>query len=83
MKFEKFKKFHNLKWRLIHGESGSAPVESLDVEREKIREILKNYDLSEIYNTDETGLFFRMVPQRTISSQNVAGKKKVKVKLFQ
>jgi hypothetical protein len=68
---------------LIHGESGSAPVESLDVQREKIREILKNYDLSEIYNADETGLFFRMVPQRTISSQNVAGKKKVKIKLFQ
>lgn len=68
---------------MIHGESGSAPVESLDVEREKIREILKNYDLSEIYNADETGLFFRMVPQRTISSQNVAGKKKVKIKLFQ
>jgi hypothetical protein len=63
---------------LIHGESGSAPIESLDIEREKIREILKNYDLSEIYNTDETGLFFRMAPQRTISSQKVAGKKKVK-----
>ena len=57
-----FKKRHNMKEYVKWGEAASAPLEILDEERRKLREIIKDYDLNDVFNCDETGeyLFFRI-----------------------
>ena len=56
---DKFKKRHNLKQYNTHGEAVSAPFAELDTMRENICQILKNYDPKDIFNCDETGLFWK------------------------
>ena len=73
-----FKKRHNLRQYSIHGEAASAPLESLDVMRENLCQILKDYNPEDIFNCDETGLFWKMQPNRTISNGPVSGTKQSK-----
>ena len=75
---DKFKKCHNLKEYVKWGEANSAPLETLDEERNKLREIIKNYNLNDVFNCDETGLFWKMKPSRTISNGPVSGTKQSK-----
>lgn len=55
---DKFKKRHNLKEYIKWGEARSAPLETLDEERGILREIIKDYDLNDVFNCDETGKFY-------------------------
>jgi hypothetical protein len=73
-----FKKRHNLKQYNIHGEANSAPIQDLDEMREKLRQTLRDYDPNDIFNCDETGLFWKMKPNKTISNRPVAGTKQSK-----
>lgn len=73
-----FKKRHNLKQYNMHGEAASAPLQNLDAMRENLRQTLKNYSPEDIFNCDETGLFWKMRPNRTISNGPVAGTKQSK-----
>lgn len=75
---DNFKKRHNLKQYNIHGEAGSAPLQDLETMRENLRETLKDYDPKDIFNCDETGLYWKMRPNHTISNGPVAGKKQSK-----
>jgi hypothetical protein len=50
-----FKERHNLKQYVKWGEAKSAPLETLEEEREILREIIKDYDLNDVFNCDETG----------------------------
>jgi len=75
---DNFKKRHNLKQYCIHGEAASAPLEDLDAMRDRLRETLKGYDPENIFNCDETGLFWKMKPSRTISNGPVSGTKQSK-----
>jgi len=69
---DNFKKRHNLKQYNIHGEAASAPLQNLDAMRENLRQTLKNYAPEDIFNCDETGLFWKVKPNRTISNGPVA-----------
>ena len=73
-----FKKRHNLKQYNIHGEAMSALLENLSTMREDLRQTLKDYNPEDIFNCDETGLFWKMKPSRTISNGPVSGKKQSK-----
>ena len=75
---DNFKKRHNLKQYNIHGEAASAPLQNLDAMRENLRQTLKNYAPEDIFNCDETGLFWKVKPNRTISNGPVAGTKQSK-----
>ena len=75
---DNFKKWHNLKQYNIHGEAGSAPIQDLALMREKLHQTLRDYDPKDIFNCDETGLFWKMKPSRTISNGPVAGTKQSK-----
>lgn len=57
----KFKQRHNLKEYVKWGEAKSAPLETLEDERKNLHEIIKDYDLNDVFNCDETGnnLFLR------------------------
>jgi hypothetical protein len=52
----------------LHGEAASAPVKDLGVARSKLQKILATYRLEDIFNADETGLFFRMLPSQTLAT---------------
>jgi hypothetical protein len=60
----KFKQRHNIKQYLKQGESGSAPISELPLYREDLKNITAQYQLSDIFNADETGLFWKMEPSR-------------------
>jgi predicted DNA-binding protein YlxM (UPF0122 family) len=54
-----FKKRHNIKQYNKHGEAQSGPnEEELNKEREKLQELIGNFDLEDVFNCDETGNIF-------------------------
>jgi hypothetical protein len=52
---DKFKQRHHLKEYVKWSEANSAPLEILEEERRKLREIIKDYNLNDVFNCDETG----------------------------
>jgi len=76
----RFKKRHNLRYHTFHGEAASVPSSIHDQIRQ-IRTICDQYEPSEIYNIDETGLFWRRMPNGGLSYRKVARKKKDKTRI--
>ncbi|XP_050300101.1 tigger transposable element-derived protein 4-like [Anthonomus grandis grandis] len=62
---QKFRTRHNIAFRTISGEAASVNSADVTTFWEKVPSIIKNYAPKNIYNADETGLFFRAVPNRT------------------
>jgi hypothetical protein len=59
-----------------HGEAASAPNQELvDEERQSIQEELTRWKLDDVFNADETGLFWAMEPSRTLSDRKLSGHK--------
>lgn len=77
----KYKKRHNLSSFKKQGESGSIDKGSLDSLRKNLYEITKNFDLNDIFNLDETALFYQLQPSQTISNRSVYGHKTSKKRL--
>lgn len=73
----RFKLRNGLQRFNFSGEANSAPLETLPEERLRLRALLAKYDEENIYNADETGLFFRMEPNQTLSTGKISGRKKV------
>ena len=64
-----FKERHGLKRVKLHGEATDADVASSEKDMEALKKKLTEYDLDHIYNIDETGLFYRMLPNFTFTVQ--------------
>jgi hypothetical protein len=76
---EKFKRRYNIKDYVCHGEDASSDTSaSVLVQMENIKAIVFEYDVSDVFNMDETGLFYRLEPNRTLATKTVSGKKKQK-----
>ena len=73
----KFKKRNQLCIYRLHGEAGSVSIEHLPEARRKLKEIISQFNPDDVYNADETGLFFRMTPNQTLAKRRNAGKKLV------
>ena len=60
---ESFKHRHGLTQVKRHGEAGSAKAETVAAERKRVQELIQEsgYQLHDIYNMDETGLFYGYV----------------------
>lgn len=74
----------NIKFKIGHGESGSADVESADRFREtEIPRLMATYSPKDVYNMDETGLLYRETPRGGLarSSDKVVGLKTSKERL--
>lgn len=54
-------------WRsqALHGEAGEVNIEGLEPEIQKLRDLIAEYDLDNVFNMDETGLFFKLLPNRS------------------
>jgi Tc5 transposase DNA-binding domain len=70
---QKFKNRHGLKQHIIHGESGDTQIEGIEEQLKTIRAKIKEYDLDDVYNFDETGVFYRMAPGKTIAQRQIEG----------
>ncbi|CAG8806011.1 36319_t:CDS:2, partial [Gigaspora margarita] len=50
-------------------EAASVLLETLADERIKLRQLLSQYEPKNIYNADETGLFYQILPNQTLAQQ--------------
>lgn len=75
-----FKRRHQLKEYKRHGEAGSAN-QNCEVEMENIRIEVKKYDSDNVYNMDQTALFWKLIPDRTLATEKQSGLKKEKARI--
>lgn len=79
----RFKNRFDLARYKIHGESGSADISSASVAKKiaAIQETLKAYEPRDIYNMDETAVFYCNPPTTTIASGRIEGVKQDKTRM--
>src|SRR6185295_7915472 len=78
---QKFKKRNGIHQQKLHGEASSADLEAINDALPLLKSICENYPLERIYNMDETGLFYRLEPDRTLATHRLFGRKKNKERL--
>eukprot|EP00984_Skeletonema_dohrnii_P031549 scaffold24154_cov78-Skeletonema_dohrnii-CCMP3373.AAC.1 len=80
----KVARMNGWKSRALHGEAGSVDVEACTPKIEEICTLIAEYDLDHVYNMDETGLFFKCLPNRSYVKKehykNARGTKLMKAK---
>ena len=81
---EKFKIRYKIKQYQIHGESVNLSVskEFVELAREEAREFIKTWltkgngsSLRDVFNLDETALFYKLLPTKTLADGPVEGLK--------
>ena len=77
---EKFKKRHDIKQRTQHGEASSVPA-GAEEEMRAIQTLCGEYKEEDIYNMDETGLFWRQAPSNGLTTEARPGVKKDKSRI--
>ena len=80
---EKWKKRFAIKELKICGKSGEVQGETVDSWKERLPEIVQGYSKDNIWNMDETRLFFRALPDRGFAQkrQSCKGGKKSKLRV--
>lgn len=74
---QKFRRRHAIGFKSISGEALSVNQSDVTHFTENLSSILANYEAEDIYNADESGLFFRALPDKTMalkSEKCVGGK---------
>ncbi len=59
----------------LHGEAGEVDCEQIKKKILEIQTLLEKYDPEQIYNWDETGLYFRSIPNATYTAPNEVRKR--------
>ncbi|GBM01524.1 Tigger transposable element-derived protein 6 [Araneus ventricosus] len=80
----KLKLRHCLTGKAVSGEFGDVDCEKVhDWIQNKLPDLIKGYEQKDIFNVDETGLFYNLLPSKTlaIKSDTCHGGKKSKVRL--
>jgi len=75
----RWKDRHNIKFKRFHGEKSSADTNGANEwSLAKLPEILKKFSPQDIYNADETGLFYRATPDGSLcyKRETLEGSKK-------
>ena len=67
----------------MHGESGSADKVYAEIAEVGLPKLLLGVDPNKIWNVDETGLNYRSLPKRTLTSQPRKGIKEAKDQITQ
>lgn len=67
---DRFKQRNDLKFKKLVGESASADHESAISFIKEFEKIRKSYKNEEIFNCDETGLFYKMLPNSSFTVKN-------------
>lgn len=75
-----FQSRRNIRRNAQYGEAGSLS-ENAAAEMVKIRQALSTYAPQDIFNCDETGLYWKMIPDKSLSTQSIPGRKKEKARI--
>ncbi|XP_017624694.1 CENP-B homolog protein 2-like [Gossypium arboreum] len=75
---EQFKARRGIKSYRIFGESGSVDLENIEDTLPQIRAKLESFDWKDIYNMDETSLFYRLQADHSLATKQLEGRKKDK-----
>ncbi|KAL6541699.1 hypothetical protein OROGR_011185 [Orobanche gracilis] len=78
---EKFKHRHAIQSFRRFGESGSVDMEKIEASLPSIREELDKWDWKDIYNMDETSLFYRMQADNSLATNQLEGRKQNKERI--
>lgn len=80
---EKFCQRHNITFKTVSGESADVNINDVETWKKQLLFILKDYSPRDIYNVDETGLFYHAMPTKTfaLKSDMCAGRKSAKQRL--
>lgn len=60
---------NGLRSTTLHGEAGSVDPEAIEEGMAAIREMCKEYKVENVFNIDETGIFYKLLPNRTYLSK--------------
>ncbi|KAI0997242.1 hypothetical protein K3495_g10944 [Podosphaera aphanis] len=74
-----FKKRHGIKSRPRHGEDGSVNEAVVAQQLAQVQELATEYHPDDIYNCDESGLFWKMILERGLSTTSVTGSKIIRL----
>jgi hypothetical protein len=77
----KFKQRHQIRSHCRFGESGVADTKIIEESLPRIRTILDQYALVDIYNMDEIGLFYRMQADNSLITRQFEGRKQNKERI--
>ena len=69
---DRFKKRNNIVYKSISGESASVDSDTVSDFKEKIKSVISVYDPADVYNVDETGLFFKSMCNKTFAFKGEA-----------
>ncbi|CAG8814932.1 17801_t:CDS:1, partial [Dentiscutata erythropus] len=75
---QNFKQRHNIREYKRQGEANSASLDKLPKFRSKLQSIIQSYQLGNVFNCDETSLYYRLELSRTLAIGPVSGTKKAK-----
>ena len=57
---------HRIKFSTLHGEGAQVSQEAVDQWMSELPNVTKNYTLRDVYNCDETSIFFKTLPNKTL-----------------
>ena len=78
---QKFKDRHSISKKKFEGKSASADMQQVASGRTSLLALTSSFAPCDIYNMDETGLFYRLTPNSTLATGAVRGTKKSKNRL--
>lgn len=78
-----FKKRHNLRQFAISGEAADVSEETVEGWHDRMKILMEGYNAEDVWNEDETGCFYRALPDKTLAERKkeCKGGKKAKERL--
>lgn len=76
-----FKRRNKIKRITTFGESGSANLNYIESELPEILSKIKNFNPNDVFNFDETALFYKLEPDKTLATKRLEGRKKNKERI--
>lgn len=65
---QNFKTRHDIKFRTEQGEAAAIDLEKVEDWRQQVlNDALSNYSANDVFNADETGLFWKLMPNKTLA----------------
>ena len=61
---------HQIRFSLLHGENAEISADVVQKWMQELPNIIKDYQLKDIYNCDETSIFFKALPKKSLLGPN-------------
>lgn len=77
----RFARRHSLKMHLLHGEASSTDQRIIEADMDRIASIMGQYEKHNLFNFDETAIFYTAAPRSTVAQNGFAGWKEQKKRI--